>query len=291
LKAFCTWWANSALETCRQCLGGHGYSAYSGFAEMIGDFGVMCTWEGDNTVLAQQTARFLIKMLRRSYKLRKLTGFESYLENASTIIDTKHNFFPIKNEDQMRQPRILLQAHKYVAVKLLVFTEKRLSVWRAAFGGSKPKAWNQCCVDLIECAKAHCQYFINYSFVETIGSSNIHPSIKDILTKLCLLHSFVIIESNFHHLLQDGYMTNEQVEMVKNQIRLLYKDIRQQAVPLVDAFNLSDIVINSPLGRYDGDIYEKYFEVVNEAPNSSGVPPYFQTLIKPLLDGTSSIEL
>jgi len=247
--------------------------------------------EGDNTVLSLQTARFLVKMLRRSYKSQKLGGFETYIENTVATLDTKNNFFPIKNEEQLRQPRILLQAHKYVAVKLLAETEKRLTVWRAAFGGSKPKAWNQCSIDLVDVARAHTHYFINYSFVETIGSSTIHPSLKDILTKLCLLHSFTHLESNFAPLLQDNYMSSEQAEMIKNQIRLLYKELRTQAVPLVDAFNLSDVLLNSPLGRYDGDIYTHYLDVVKNAPNCSSVPPYFNTLIKPLLDGTSSIDL
>jgi hypothetical protein len=36
-------------------------------------------------------------------------------------------------------------------------------------------------------------------------------------------------------------------------------------VPLVDAFALSDHIINSPLGRYDGQIYEAYFDQVRRA--------------------------
>eukprot|EP01100_Stratorugosa_tubuloviscum_P005870 TRINITY_DN257_c0_g2_i2.p1 TRINITY_DN257_c0_g2~~TRINITY_DN257_c0_g2_i2.p1 ORF type:complete len:830 (-),score=423.90 TRINITY_DN257_c0_g2_i2:94-2583(-) len=66
LKAIATWWANSAIEQCRQCCGGHGYSAYSGFPSMLADFGPMVTWEGDNTVLILQTARALINAVRNS---------------------------------------------------------------------------------------------------------------------------------------------------------------------------------------------------------------------------------
>lgn len=36
-------------------------------------------------------------------------------------------------------------------------------------------------------------------------------------------------------------------------------------MPLVDAFALSDHIINSPLGRYDGQIYEAYFDQVRRA--------------------------
>ncbi len=34
-------------------------------------------------------------------------------------------------------------------------------------------------------------------------------------------------------------------------------------VPVVDAFALSDHIVNSPLGRYDGDVYENYFNLVS----------------------------
>ena len=43
------------------------------------------------------------------------------------------------------------------------------------------------------------------------------------------------------------------------------KAVRADAVPLVDAFNLSDFVVGSPFGRYDGDIYTHYFDKVRRA--------------------------
>ena len=33
-----------------------------------------------------------------------------------------------------------------------------------------------------------------------------------------------------------------------------------QCIPLVDSFGLSDTLLRSPLGRYDGNVYEHYFE-------------------------------
>lgn len=56
----------SALEQARQCLGGHGYSAYSALPSYLQDYAVMCSWEGDNTVMAQQLAKFLMKCLKQA---------------------------------------------------------------------------------------------------------------------------------------------------------------------------------------------------------------------------------
>ena len=36
--------------------------------------------------------------------------------------------------------------------------------------------------------------------------------------------------------------------------------IRREAVPLVDAFDIPDAVLNSAQGRYDGDVYRHLYE-------------------------------
>lgn len=66
LKAICTWYITAALEQARQCMAGHGYSAYSALPTLVADITVNCTWEGDNTVMLLQTAqvRFLPTRLR-----------------------------------------------------------------------------------------------------------------------------------------------------------------------------------------------------------------------------------
>jgi acyl-CoA oxidase len=60
--------------------------------------------------------------------------------------------------------------------------------------------------------------------------------------------------------------------------------IRVDAVVLVDSFNIPDVVLNSPLGCYDGRVYSRYFETVRNAPGAIGVPSYWKTLIQPMLD-------
>lgn len=73
-------------------------------------------------------------------------------------------------------------------------------------------------------------------------------------------------------------------------------------VPVVDAFAISDHILNSPLGRYDGQIYEAYFNQVSSPAyldatrltasiwqvRASNPPekehPYFNRLIAPLLN-------
>ena len=44
--------------------------------------------------------------------------------------------------------------------------------------------------------------------------------------------------------------------------------IRQEAVPLVDAFDIHDQILNSCLGRYDGDVYTHLYQWAQQAPRN-----------------------
>ena len=44
--------------------------------------------------------------------------------------------------------------------------------------------------------------------------------------------------------------------------------ISQEAVPLVDAFDFHDQILNSALGRYDGDVYRHLYEWALRVPRN-----------------------
>lgn len=61
LKSLTTTMAVESIEECRRACGGHGYSSFSGFVKFYQDYLPNTTWEGDNYVLTQQTARYVSK--------------------------------------------------------------------------------------------------------------------------------------------------------------------------------------------------------------------------------------
>jgi len=86
LKAFYTWMAVEGMEVARQCCGGAGFSLHAGIAHLVQDYTPYVTLEGDNTVMALQSARALVKDMKSVLKGDKLTGYTSYLGNAETLI-------------------------------------------------------------------------------------------------------------------------------------------------------------------------------------------------------------
>ena len=61
IKPIATWKTLKTTLEARIACGELGYSAYSRLGEIHSDCHVNGTWEGDNTVLLQQTAKFLLK--------------------------------------------------------------------------------------------------------------------------------------------------------------------------------------------------------------------------------------
>jgi len=82
LKSTTTTITSDAIEVCRKCCGGHGFSLFSGLPTLYEDTVAACTYEGENTVMALQTARFLLKAMQNSIAGVKLEGQSKYLEGA-----------------------------------------------------------------------------------------------------------------------------------------------------------------------------------------------------------------
>lgn len=68
MKAQASWQANQAVSECRRACGGLGYSYYSKFAYLTTMTDINSTWEGDNNVLLQQTAKYLLDMYKAKMK-------------------------------------------------------------------------------------------------------------------------------------------------------------------------------------------------------------------------------
>ena len=63
-------------------------------------------------------------------------------------------------------------------------------------------------------------------------------------------------------------MTSDQVSLIRKQLYTLLQVIRKEAVPLVDAFDIPDEILNSVLGRYDGNVYTHLYEWALKAPRN-----------------------
>ncbi|KAI8375984.1 acyl-CoA dehydrogenase/oxidase C-terminal [Radiomyces spectabilis] len=277
LKAFCTWNCLNTIEQCRQACGGHGYSAYTGLAAMYQDFAVQCTWEGDNTILTLQAGRYLISSYREAAKGKKVAPGVGYLNHLNTLIGKQCSASSLED---LVKPEVIAEGWQVVCANVVRHAALEFEACLEQ-GMDVDDAYEHCSQSRLYAAKLHSYGYLFNRFMD--GVAKVSGSVQAVLTKICLLYGLYTIEDNAGAFLQYEYFKPNQIEFIRSKVNELCKAVRDQAIPLVDSFNLSDYIINSPLGRADGNVYVHYFQQVQQS-NPQGEHPYFNRLIKPLIE-------
>ena len=321
LKAFSTWACYYGIDTLRQCLGGHGYSGYTALGRMFRDFAVQTTWEGDNTVMALQTARYLVSSFERLNQGELLTGSVSYL-NSLPRINRARRSWGMKSMKAIREGNLsnMLDAFRYLLAKkvervALELRDKRKKTTRANkknqssqrtrknktrdentyMNGiendvpvAERKAWNSLTPELLDCSRAHCYYVVADNFVNAVKISFNSGDVEQrklypTLDMLARLFMLHTLQQWLDWFVVMGYMDKRQMFMLKDSVIGLCEEVRRIALPAVDAFGLSDRILRSPLGRRDGHVYQNYFQRVLKKRGVESAPTYLESELRPLL--------
>ncbi|OCF35829.1 acyl-CoA oxidase [Kwoniella heveanensis BCC8398] len=273
LKAFCTWACLDTIDKCRQSCGGHGYSAYSNFPLMYADFAVQCTWEGDNTILSLQAGRSLVGAWGAAIKGKKLAPGVAYL-NDSSIRTAKSNSSLDLSDIQRAWNCVAFNVIKKAAEEYVALLKS---------GKTKDEAMERCSQSRFIAAKLHTIGYIFRLFKEAVEEMEVNEESK-MLRTVARLYGLWQIEEQQGYFLKYGYFDATQIDKVQENVDALCAEVRSVAIPLIDSFALSDHIINSPLGKWDGSVYESYFAQVQAANPLPKEHPYFNRLIKPLLE-------
>ena len=275
LKAVSTWIVSDAIEECRKCCGGHGYLKSSGLVHLFADYVPSCTFEGDNYVLIQQTARYLFKTAKKVRKGKMAVGNVFYLneENAPAKLSA---------ENDWRNPQVQLAAFEFRARKLIYDGVDELDALILS-GISFSEAWNERQPSFVPMVKAHCHYVMLKYFVNEVNNTS-DLLLRTPLKSLCDLFALTFIENNLQPYLEDGYLNSVHTKLLRKQILIILSEIRVNAVALVDSFNHTDFKLNSALGKYDGNVYEALYESAkNSSRNKTDVAPAYEKFIAPLI--------
>ncbi|CAO3614998.1 unnamed protein product [Mucor fragilis] len=290
LKSLTTTMAIDAIEDCRRACGGHGYSMFSGLGQFYQDYLPNVTWEGDNYILTQQTARYLLKTFRNvvagkaepSEYNQTITYLTQFLENPKAKC-------PATKPEDFLNPELILSAFGF----------------RAAFGIAQVaeqidrhgRSWNSMLVEISRISKAHSQFMLIRNFIvtlqndEQLAKPENRPMVK-VLRLLASLFALHTMEKELSEFLVSGYLSADQSAMLKEQVIVLLEQIRPEAVSLVDAFALPDYFLHSALGRYDGKVYESMTEMAEREPlNHTLVVDGYDECIKPfVVKGSKKLE-
>lgn len=251
LKAYSTWLATDTIQTCREACGGQGYLAANRFAALKADSDVFTTFEGDNTVLLQLQAKSLLTGYARQFGEMNLFGLTKYLAGQAATVVAELNPVVTRrtDEDHLRDREFQLAAFAWRETHLLSSLARRMKK-RLDGGMDSFDALVEVQDHVVALAKAHTENVVLEQFAAGIDSCE-DTSLREILGTLCDLYALHRIEADRGWFLEHGYLESAKAKAIRKQVNRLCREVRQQAVPLVDAFGIPDPVLAAPiaLGR------------------------------------------
>lgn len=287
LKAFCTDAASFGIEECRRTCGGQGYSVLSGLPTIYTSYVQNVTWEGDNNVMYLQMARYLMKMKAGVTK-----------EKTMSMYSKQHVIRPSQARvpADWTQTDNVAQALKNACAHAAQICISRISPHAQAQPVFEGDLWNSSTMDLINLAKSHCRLVTYMAFLEEISHAcsdrAVQPESIHVLRELCSLFGLVCLQESGAALLECGHITGDQHAMIRHQFKVVCRSLRKNAIALVDSFGYDDYLLNSAIGRKDGNVYETLLETAKRSPfNATEQGPGWNPVLKDLLNPQARSKL
>ncbi|KAJ2441048.1 hypothetical protein GGF42_007425, partial [Coemansia sp. RSA 2424] len=142
--------AVAGIDTCRHVCGGHGFSQFSGLNEFYANAYPNITWEGDNYVLSQQTARYLVA------QVRAIRAAKDVADNDTTRYLRRHlsGAFSPKSV-----PSLIASAD--AQLDLLSFRAATMAAAMVdAMDGAEQRSWNRSLVAAQRLCDAHSDFVV-----------------------------------------------------------------------------------------------------------------------------------
>lgn len=264
-KGLCTKMCADGIEDLRKCCGGHGFLLNSGIAQLAQDYLWQVTAEGDFVVMLLQAARYLLK----SYQTAKNGGdLGGLMECLKPLRDPAFN--PTRDA-KPRSAQTVSEAKSLEHLLALFQYRTLVSVERVGVqfdermkrkGTSFEDAFNSCALSLTMAAQSFGMYFMLRNFVDVCNKQT-DPSIQRVLQNLVSLFGMAEVLEGKQF---SGLIDSIEANSIESAVADILDELRPDVVALVDAFDMPDSVLNSTLGRYDGNIYESLFDAAFHAP-------------------------
>ena len=249
LKSYSTWSTRDILQECREACGGKGYLSENRIDALKNDTEIYTTFEGDNTVLMQLTAKNRLSEFRKSFGEMGSLGIISYVyENAKTAITEKNPIATRTTEDEhLLDGEFHLQAFIHREKTILASAAKRIK--RLIDDGLDTyDAFNVVQHQMIDVSQAYLERVVLEQFQIAVKAVE-DLKTKEILTKLSQLYALSQLEKNKAWFLEDGYMEAVKTKAIRKMVNQLCWDIRPDALALVNAFDIPESCLSAPISK------------------------------------------
>ena len=247
LKAWATWHATDTIQVCREACGGQGYLAVNRLASLKSDTDVFTTFEGDNTVLLQLMTKSLLTGYQRQFAEMKLLGLARHVAGlAATAVGELNPVVKRRtDEDHLRDREFQLGALEWRRDHLLGTLARRLKR-RLDDGMDSFHALIEVQDHAVALAKAHTEYLVLEQFDVAVTRCD-NPSVAEMLKRLRDLFALARIEADRGWFLEQNYFEAPKAKAIRDLVNRRGLEVREQAVPLVDAFGIPDELLAAPI--------------------------------------------
>ena len=248
LKSVATWNTTHSLQECRECCGGKGYLSENRIDRLKNDSEIYTTFEGDNTVLMQLVAKSRLTEFKQEFSNMNFFSIFNYVADQAKTSLTERNPLIVRktDEDHLLDAEFHLNAFRYRERNILTSAAKRLKR-HIDDGMDSFDAFNVCQNHLVEVSFAYIERIILEQFIAQVERTK-DQGCQAILKKLCQLYALAQMDKHKGWYLESGYMEGVKTKAIRKLVDQLCWDIRQDAVPLVDAFAIPDSLLSAPIG-------------------------------------------
>ena len=253
---------------------------------MIEDYSPNVTFEGDNTVMAQQSCKFLLKMQK---KISENPGSQfdpcfNYIKEANTVTKKKcraklmEDFLNLDVIEEALKVRILVKLN-YIVKKRDESTLSKNEFMNSVYAE-----------DIVRLSEEHIKFITFQFFKWNVTSSKIKCSnLKKTLTDLCMLNGLDLLHKDSRACYECGYFGSEPYgAWILDAIKHLNQEIRPQALNILESFNMNDNFLMSAIGNSYGDIYETHLRWAqnsryNKTKAGDSIPDGYLEYMTPIL--------
>ncbi|XP_035231673.1 peroxisomal acyl-coenzyme A oxidase 3-like isoform X2 [Stegodyphus dumicola] len=279
-KPVITWTARDAIQECREACGGHGYLQASGFGHLRNDNDANCTYEGDNNVLLQQTSNYLLGLLKKRNEGCEFLHLESvnFLDHTDQILREK--FRAVILEDCLDM-KVILACFRWIVCYLMQQSSRKFD--KLLSEGSDPfVARSNCQVFFCrELSVAFLEHAVLQKFYNFIIEDAAEPQLSNVLHKMGCLYGLWCLQKYYPILHEGGFCERRDNSTVMKQAMLkLCSELKDDAVSLVDVIAPPDFILNSALGKSDGQVYKNLYAAIIQTPGSLDRAPWWKDFLQ-----------
>ncbi|KAI9093209.1 hypothetical protein K1719_027223 [Acacia pycnantha] len=241
-KAIFTWNNMRILQECREACGGQGYKTENHVGHLKGEYDVQSTFEGDNHVLMQQVSKALLaEYIANRKKNKPFAGLGlDYMNKPQPVIPSLLTSFTVRSSQSQ------IDMFRLRERDLLSRFAAEVSEYQA-LGESAESAFIQSFQLAEDLGRAFSERAVLQTFMDA-ESALPAGSLKNILGLLRSMYALICMDEDASFL-RYGYLTRDEADAVRKEVKKLSSELRPHALALVSSFGIPDAFL-SPIA-YD----------------------------------------